>query len=99
MMTPSSTRATPDYPFPESDRVARSPAVEESVIAGAAGRVAGAAATARDQLAEAALDAQARAEAFRDSAASYVQCYPFRSVFVSAALGFLVGLLVARLSR
>jgi len=41
------------------------------------------------------LDAQARAEEFRDTAAGYIRCYPFRSVATGVAIGFLAGLLCA----
>jgi ElaB/YqjD/DUF883 family membrane-anchored ribosome-binding protein len=95
MNTPS-TREPLTYPFPDAD--AR-PRTEDGIAADVAGRVAEVAATTRDQLADAALHAQARAEAFRETAAGYVQCYPFRSVLVSAALGFLLGLVAARLPR
>jgi ElaB/YqjD/DUF883 family membrane-anchored ribosome-binding protein len=87
-MTKTSTRVpSPEYPFP----------AEDGMVAHAAERVAEAAAGAREQLAEAAVQAQVSAEAFRDTAAGYIRCYPFRSVAVAAALGFLVGLLAAGL--
>jgi ElaB/YqjD/DUF883 family membrane-anchored ribosome-binding protein len=89
---------SPDYPFPQ-DGTAPARDAEDGIVVGAAARVAEAAASARDRLADATLQAQDRAEAFRDSAAGYIQCYPFRSVVVSGVLGFLVGLLVARLPR
>ncbi len=98
-MTTSSTRVPPAYPFPDADAAAQPESTEDGFVAGSAERVVDAAATARDRLADAALHAQARAEAFRESAAGYVQCYPFRSVLVSAALGFLAGFLAARLPR
>jgi ElaB/YqjD/DUF883 family membrane-anchored ribosome-binding protein len=96
MNTPS-TREPLTYPFLDAD--ARPHRTEDGIASEVAGRVAEVAATTRDQLADAALHAQARAEAFRETAAGYVQCYPFRSVLVSAALGFLLGLLAARLPR
>lgn len=96
MNTPT-TREPLAYPFPDAD--ARPHRTEDGIAADVAGRVAEVAATTRDHLADAALHAQARAEAFRETAAGYVQCYPFRSVLVSAALGFLLGLLAARLPR
>jgi len=96
MNTPS-TREPLAYPFPDADT--RLDRAEDGIAADVAGRVAEVAATTRDHLADAALQAQARAEAFRETAAGYVQCYPFRSVLVSAALGFLLGLLAARLPR
>lgn len=87
-MTTTSTRgASPEYPFP----------TEDGMVAHAAERVAEAAAGAREQLAEAAVQTQVSAEAFRDTAAGYIRCYPFRSVAVAAALGFLAGLLAAGL--
>ena len=96
-MTTSSTRVPPAYPFPDADAAARPESTEDGFVAGSAERVAEVAATARDHLADAALHAQARAEDFRESAAGYIRCYPFRSVLVSAALGLLVGFLATRL--
>jgi ElaB/YqjD/DUF883 family membrane-anchored ribosome-binding protein len=96
MNTPS-TREPLAYPFPDADD--RPDRAEDSIAAGVVSRVAEAAATTRDHLADAALHAEARADAFRETAAGYIQCYPFRSVLVSAALGFLLGLLAARLPR
>lgn len=78
---------SPEYPFPADD----------GRVAHASERVAEVAAGAREQLAEAAVQAQVSAEAFRDTAAGYIRCYPFRSVAVAAAFGFLVGLLSAGL--
>ena len=98
MNTPS-TRVPPAYPFPDADAAAQPHGSEVDIAVGAVGRVAEIAATARNHLTDAALHAQVRAEAFRETAAGYVQCYPFRSVLVSAALGFLIGLLAARLPR
>lgn len=99
-MTTTSTRTpSSEYPFPADRDAAPQQSGEQGVIADTAGRMAEAAASAREQLADAALEAQARAEAFRDTAAGYIQCYPFRSVLVSAAMGFLVGILAARLPR
>jgi ElaB/YqjD/DUF883 family membrane-anchored ribosome-binding protein len=78
-----------EYPFPADD----------GIVAHAVGRAAEVAAEAREQLADAAVQAQVHAEAFRDTAADYIRCYPFRAVIVTAALGFLLGLATGRLPR
>jgi ElaB/YqjD/DUF883 family membrane-anchored ribosome-binding protein len=90
MTTTSNRVPSPEYPFPAEDGV---------VVAHAVGRAAEVAAEAREQLADAAVQAQAHAEAFRDTAADYIRCYPFRAVIVTAALGFLLGLARGRLPR
>lgn len=90
--------SNPEIPFPVEQDVA-APGVDDGVVAGAAARVKEVATTARERLADATVQAQDRAEAFRDSAAGYIQCYPFRSVMVAGALGLLAGLLAARLPR
>lgn len=81
-----------EYPFPASSAASADEA-------GAVERVAAAAAAARERLADATVRAQDRAEAFGDRAAGYIQQYPFRSVIVASALGFLLGLLATRLPR
>jgi ElaB/YqjD/DUF883 family membrane-anchored ribosome-binding protein len=82
------------YPFPDSDS-SHADRTSQGALANATVRVADAAVSAREHLADAVLDAQARAEEFRDTAAGYIRCYPFRSVATGVAIGFLAGLLCA----